>query len=687
MYNVTDDYKELIKSPVRYTGLSGAVRLKDGTVIQLDDSSIDSGSLQIINKLNRRGDFRPGGVYSGEMSVGLRGFEGKTSDLDGAVLRLNFILYHDAAMDITVADVVPLGRYYVDGSTIKRRRDTVTLSANNALVLFDIPASERSGTLFELVTAACSATGVSFGMTQAEFEALPNGTLSAAVNTARIQTEHDLLMYVGMATASFARIRREDNALEFKPLACEKDDRNMIVPVREIAGNIRFTTEFSDDTTRISQVFTRRKGNVISSSLTVTPGGSEKLAALELDNNPLLVAASDAELVTVLNNELTQLYQCLNRVFDASFTGDPALDIGDYVRLRGGAIDTDRGYATGMITSQTWRYRGQHTIKCTMPSSLTAPGSTSAASIAAYSADVPSVQADEPEIIRVQPKSQMQKELDELRAALGDNKGNNMPLTSYQYLTDNSVKCNGVTYTVEKDADTGLISRISDSNGNSLKPEIPSGITDVALHNAIFWAVAMARGLGAPDPAEELIKSAIYRLYEPDGTIYMTNYVDTEIPQSRLTSSETGVTVAFVLKPSAWAPYYGLWGQHSGNDGQNIQCTKSSGGNSAHLYRHNIGFDLTAGEKYVLIISDQQNTADCYVMKNTVEITEGTPSESTSSAFGNVVLYNSYQFAEQRNYHGIAYDALIWDKALTRSEALAVAKRLMAQHNITGGNT
>ena len=260
-------------------------------------------------------------------------------------------------------------------------------------------------------------------------------------------------------------------------------------------------------------------------------------------------------------------------------------------------------------------------------------------------------------------------------------------LSEYQYLTDDSVKCNGVTYAVEKDADTGLISKISDSNGNSLNPEIPSRITDVALHNAVFWAVAMARGLGSPDPAEELIKTAIYRLYEPDGTIYMTNYVDTGIPQSRLTSSEAGVTVAFVLKPSAWAPYYGLWGQHSGNDGQNIQCTKSSGGNSAHLYRHNIGFDLTAGEKYVLIISDQQNTADCYVMKNTVEITEGTPSESTSSAFGNVVLYNSYQFEEQRNYHGIAYDALIWDKALTRSEALAVAKRLMAQHNITGGNT
>lgn len=74
--------------------------------------------------------------------------------------------------------------------------------------------------------------------------------------------------------------------------------------------------------------------------------------------------------------------------------------------------------------------------------------------------------------------------------------GGLIPLTEYEYLTDLSAKCNGVTYTVEKDADTGLIAKISDSNENEFKPTINSGITDVALHNAVFWAVAMARGFG-----------------------------------------------------------------------------------------------------------------------------------------------------------------------------------------------
>lgn len=423
MYNVTDTYSTLISSPVRYTGVYGAVRLKDGTMIQLDDSNIDSGTLQIINKLNRRGDFRPGGVYSGELSVGLRGFAEKTSDLDGAVIKLAFRIYHDSSMNAAASESVPLGRYYVDGSTIKRRNDVVKFSADDALVLFDIPSTSREGTLFELVDYACTAAGVAFGMSQSEFEALPNGAMSASIDVTRIQTEHDLLMYVGMLTASFARIRRQDGALEFRPLTCNKNSGGVITPEREIKGDIRFSTEFSDDTTRIAQIITRKKGNIVSSSLSATAGGSEKLAVLELDDNPLTAALTDAELVEALNNELRQLFECLNRVYDVSFTGDPALDVGDYVRLRGGAIDTERGYATGMITSQTWRYRGQHTIKCSMPSSLTALSDSSAVMLALDGETASDDTAASEKPIRIQPRSQLQKQIDGLAGMIGESGG------------------------------------------------------------------------------------------------------------------------------------------------------------------------------------------------------------------------------------------------------------------------
>lgn len=77
-------------------------------------------------------------------------------------------------------------------------------------------------------------------------------------------------------------------------------------------------------------------------------------------------------------------------------------------------------------------------------------------------------------------------------------------ISEYEYLSDTSVKFNGTTYTVEKDSTTGLIAKISDSNGNSFEPTINSGITDVALHNAVFWAVAMCRGLPNPPNIVEL---------------------------------------------------------------------------------------------------------------------------------------------------------------------------------------
>jgi hypothetical protein len=85
-------------------------------------------------------------------------------------------------------------------------------------------------------------------------------------------------------------------------------------------------------------------------------------------------------------------------------------------------------------------------------------------------------------------------------------------LTEYQYLTDASVKFNGTTYTIEKDVTTGLISKISDSAGNEFEPEISAGITDVAAHNAVFWAVAMCRGISKT----AFIMDGIFGMFTPD---------------------------------------------------------------------------------------------------------------------------------------------------------------------------
>ncbi len=483
MYNVTDNYKNLIEQPVRYVSIYGAVLLSSGELVSFTDKNLISGSLSITHKLNRNGDFRPGGVYSSELSIGFTGLFARTNDLDGAAIKLNFRIYPDSEMNPSEAETVKLGQFYVDGSTIKRSGSAIRLKANDGLMLFDIEATARSGTLYELVTGSCDAAGISFGMTQEQFEALPNATISATINTSRIQNERDLLMFAAAATGSFARMSR-DGELEFIPLTCKLDETSgAAIPAREILGNVRFSTDFSDDKTRISKMFMRRNGMALYSTLTAT--GSQKLAHLELEENPLMAGLSDSEVKTALNDILRQIYVCVNRVFNVEFNGDPALEVGDYVKLRGGSVDVDRGYAFGMITSQVWRYHGQHTIKCTLPASLVYVADSTAKSR--------SVTATPPE--RSVTKSQIEKRVDAMGALL-DKYESSFTLTEYKYLTDLSVKFNGTTYTAEKDGATGLISRISDDAGNEFEPTLNSGITDVSMHNAAFLAVAMLSGLG-----------------------------------------------------------------------------------------------------------------------------------------------------------------------------------------------
>lgn len=405
MYGVTERYSENIAKNVTFTGISGTVTMTDGTDFEISDRNIREGSLSINSKINSDGEFRAGGVCADELSMSLLNYGDSVQSLDGAEIVLEFRLYTDSSF--TEYDSIPLGIFIVDGSTIRRQMDTVTFKAYDRLVLFDRSTWEMTDTLYNLISAACAACGVAFGMTQAEFEALPNGGLTVPVITSRVQTQRDLLMYAGILTNSFAKISRTGELL-FIQLTCTQDEKGMVVPVREIQGKIRFSTEFSDSTARVTAFIMNRGGVRLTSRKKITSFGSDCLT-LEWAENPLLSGMTDNEVRDVLTKAVSEIYHCINRAYKAEFGGDPALDIGDYVRLRGGEIDTKRGYGTGMITSQTWRYRGKHTIQCSMPTTV----AVSAAATTVLS-------DDEGNVDRVQPKSQVQKELDELRANAGN---------------------------------------------------------------------------------------------------------------------------------------------------------------------------------------------------------------------------------------------------------------------------
>lgn len=463
MYTVTAEYAENIAKTVRYTGITGYIQAKSGTTYPISDKNIAANSLVITRKLNSRGDYRPGGVTAAELSVSLLGFGDISDSLDGARIVLFFLLYRSAEM--AEYDRVPLGVFWVDGSQIKRKFDTVKLKAYDGLLKFDIAATSQTGTLYELVDYACSACGVYLDITQEEFEALPNGTMTVTIDTSRIQTWRDLLMYAGLLTGCWCRMRRDSpNELQIVKLTCDREDDGNIITQRIISGDNRYSTDFSDEKTHILKYSTRHNGTLINQTKKLVLKEAENitiLGQLELAENPLLNDKTDDEVVSALNNMALQLAQCPLRAFTADFNGDPALDIGDYVRLEGGAVDIwqnnagtgrDNGYVKVFIASQTWRYRGKHRIECKLPSLIEANINTAAV---ATLSDGDGDNVETP--VRTTPKSQTEKRIDGLEARL--NSAGGTCDTAKRLQTSDTDRI-----AVETQAGGGVVLR--DNNGN-----------------------------------------------------------------------------------------------------------------------------------------------------------------------------------------------------------------------------
>ena len=172
-------------------------------------------------------------------------------------------------------------------------------------------------------------------------------------------------------------------------------------------------------------------------------------------------------------------------------------------------------------------------------------------------------------------------------------------LTSYEYLTDLSAKLNGVTYTAEKDADTGLISKISDSNGNEFEPTINSGISDTAFHNAVFMAVAMTKGLkNRADPyavfLPENIDIANMLWRDSVGKHDMALFGSPGISDGGLNFPDTGSygKVSFDEPHTIYAVFKGIRGNSS--DGWTIMVAK---GMTAYI-KHS-GYDIALEGNYI----------------------------------------------------------------------------------------
>ncbi len=439
MYEVSDAYKSAIALPSRNFRLSGNIRLQSGDTITLSDSNV-VGEMKIETQCMSGSSSEQildiGAVCAAKLTMTVKSAGGSDSFADARVRPLvGLEISEDNFEDI------PMGIFYVDNTTVERVKDRVTFSAYDKMIFLHFLLTDtmrgnmKNMPPFAACAYVCGLAGIRMAQSSAAVTAFPNGSVLPDYSDASIETARDLVMWCAQLMGCFARIDRHGK-LEFVQLKAENDEHGMIIPVREIAARQRYSTRFADGVIRITRLTMKKSDGKTASAAVTYTGSTKRSAELELEQNPLILSLTDKTVKECLKDILGTVKTAYFRPFQSEIASDPALDAGDYVRLRGGSIDTNRGYGTGIITHNIWRYRGKHSIVNvgSVPAMYQLDDESSATEIAAVSEiallsanseddDSGSDDVDGTDLVYVQPKSQLEKEIDGLKGKAGAGSG------------------------------------------------------------------------------------------------------------------------------------------------------------------------------------------------------------------------------------------------------------------------
>ena len=344
MYPVSEAFLQAVQENTRRYYWSGRITTTKGATYEFGADDIVKGSGYISSQCCGSTEIELGTVYAAEMGVTL------LSDIDRYTLEdaLVELFYHLRLSDGTYEEV-PMGIFEV--SEANRNIKTLELKAYDYMLRFDksFNGFETIGTVYDFVNLCCKACKVEMAQSQEEYEAMPNGTELLSIYTENdIETYRDVLYYVGQVLGGFFCINREGK-LELRKYGNE--------PVMELETKHRFTSSFSDFITRYTAVSSTNMKTETAEYYHVDPDDG---LTMNLGVNPLLQFGLKETREQLCMNILNDLAVVDYVPFDSETIGNPALDLGDVIRFKGGQADENRISA---ITSMQCKIGGKHTLK------------------------------------------------------------------------------------------------------------------------------------------------------------------------------------------------------------------------------------------------------------------------------------------------------------------------------------
>ena len=345
MYPVSEAFLQAVQGNTRKYYWTGKITTVTGVEYAFTQEDIVKGSGYITAQCCGNSEIELGAVYAAEMGISL------FLDIDRYTLE-------DAKVELTyhlrLADgsyeAVPMGLFEV--SEANRTAHVLELKAYDYMLRFDrdFNGFETIGTAYGMMALCSTACGVELAQSQAEIEALPNGSELLSIYPENdIETYRDVLYFTAQVLGGFFCINREDK-LEFRQYGN--------APVMEILQKHRFSSSFSDFVTRYTAVSST---NLRTQTAEYYALEEDDGLTMNLGINPLLQFGLEETRAELCRNILTALAVVNYVPFDSDTIGNPALDLGDVLTFSGGQADSQQ---ITCVTSFTVKIGGRQSLKC-----------------------------------------------------------------------------------------------------------------------------------------------------------------------------------------------------------------------------------------------------------------------------------------------------------------------------------
>ena len=326
MYQVSNDYLTVMHSPIQTHKFTGKLLDVDGTLITtFDGDDFIRDSVTITNQCSDTSEVTLGSVYVGEFRGTLVNDLGQTRGTwKGKQLECYFGLFVNGSFE-----TIPIGIYVIDEANWSEAG--IEIVAHDLMLKFDkdLIANQYTGKMYDILSAICSVCGVTFGMSVAQVQALPNGNIQLGMHSENdCKTYRDVISWLAQTAGGFATIDRSGR-LVIKNFPSVKVDT--------INARNRLTgSKFSDFQTFYTGISVVNISDKTTSYYHLSPDNG---LTMNLGSNPFLQYGID-EVVEDMRREVLNALSNVNYTpFSSSMLGNPAYDLGDLIEYEDGIAD------------------------------------------------------------------------------------------------------------------------------------------------------------------------------------------------------------------------------------------------------------------------------------------------------------------------------------------------------------